>query len=404
MSGNWQKIRLGDVLTRSGEAGAGVVEGACMTQAWPIVKLGEVLHHRKVFITIEDTLEYVRPKVKLHAQGIELRDRVSGSEIKTKKQQVCRASDFLVAEIDAKMGGFGIVPIALDKAIVSSHYFLFESNQEKLIPDFLGYYCKTKAFRDQVTAQGTTNYAAIRAGDVLEYVMPLPSIDEQQRIIARISTVQLQLQKADKLRGSVIAGLHTLCRSLIINDPDTKQMVVAELVKQRPPNVNVEPDVSYQFAGVYSFGKGVFKGGVKTGTEFAYPKLSRIKSGDFIYPKLMAWEGALGVVPDECDGCVVSPEFPVFEIDTTKVLPDVFDVYFRDPSTWESLQGGSTGTNARRRRLNPTDFLKLKVPVPSMTTQRKLAAIRQHQNQIHRINAQAESGAVLASLLNKLLS
>jgi type I restriction enzyme S subunit len=168
--------------------------------------------------------------------------------------------------------------------------------------------------------------------------------------------------------------------------------------------VIVEPDVSYQFAGVYSFGRGVFKGGVKTGTEFAYPKLSRIKSGDFIYPKLMAWEGALGVVPDECDGCVVSPEFPVFEIDKTKVLPDVFDVYFRDPSTWESLQGGSTGTNVRRRRLNPTDFLKLKIPVPSMVTQQKLAAIRSHQRRIQGISADAESSAVLASLLNNVLT
>lgn len=374
-----------------------------MSNFWPTVKLGEVLHQRKVFITIEDTQEYVRPKVKLHAQGIVLRDRVSGSEIKTKKQQICRVSDFLVAEIDAKMGGFGIVPIELDEAIVSSHYFLFESNQEKLLPDFLSYYCKTKAFRDQVAAQGTTNYAAIRAGHVLEYVMPLPSIDEQQRIVARINTVQVQLKEADKLRNSVTVEMSALCRSLIINDPDTKQILVAELVKQRPPDVSVEPDASYQFAGVYSFGRGVFKGGVKTGAEFAYPKLSRIKAGDFIYPKLMAWEGALGVVPHECDGCVVSPEFPVFEIDQNIVLPDVFDVYFRDPNTWRSLQGGSTGTNARRRRLNPTDFLKLQIPVPSMATQRKLAAIRLHQIKVNSISAGAESSAVLASLLNKLL-
>ena len=203
---------------------------------------------------------------------------------------------------------------------------------------------------------------------------------------------------------AVVAEQHSLCRSLIVNDPETKQMLVAEIVKQRPTDVRVEPDVGYQFAGVYSFGRGVFKGGMRTGAEFAYPKLSRIKTGDFIYPKLMAWEGALGVVPDECDGCVVSPEFPVFEIDSTKVLPDVFDVYFRDPSTWESLQVGSTGTNVRRRRLNPADFLKLKVPVPSMATQEKLAAIRLHQKRIQGIQAGEESSAVMAAVLNKMLA
>lgn len=375
-----------------------------MNSSRPLVKLGDVLVHRKGFITIDDNQTYVRPRVQLHALGIVLRDRVSGAEIKTKKQQISKSGDFLVAEIDAKMGGFGIVPDPLDGAIVSSHYFLFEAQPEKLLREYLGYYCKTKDFRSQVEAQGSTNYAAIRPSHVLDYVMPLPTIEEQQRIVARIDTVQQQLQAADKLRKSAIAELHALCRALVINDPSTKQMMVAEVVQQRPLNVNVEPDVSYQFAGVYSFGRGVFKGGVKTGAEFAYPKLSRITSGDFIYPKLMAWEGALGIVPDECDGCVVSPEFPVFGIDKTKVLPDVFDVYFRDPSTWESLQGGSTGTNVRRRRLNPTDFLKLKIPVPSMVTQQKLAAIRLHQRQIHGINAEAESNAVLASLLNKLLT
>jgi type I restriction enzyme, S subunit len=375
-----------------------------VNSSWPLVKLGDVLVHRKGFITIDDNQTYIRPRVQLHALGIVLRDRVSGAEIKTKKQQISKSGDFLVAEIDAKMGGFGIVPGPLDGAIVSSHYFLFEAQPEKLLREYLGYYCRTRNFRNQVEAQGSTNYAAIRPSHVLDYVMPLPTIEEQQRIVARIDTVQQQLQAADKLRQSTIAELHALCRALVINDPSTKQMMVAEVVQQRPLNVNVEPDVSYQFAGVYSFGRGVFKGGLKTGAEFAYPKLSRITSGDFIYPKLMAWEGALGVVPEACDGCVVSPEFPVFGIDKTKVLPDVFDVYFRNPSTWKSLQSGSTGTNVRRRRLNPTDFLKLKIPVPSMVTQQKLAAIRSHQRQIQGISANAESSAVLASLLNKLLT
>ena len=168
-----------------------------MSRVWPMVKLGEVLNHRKVFICIDDTKNYARPRVQLHAQGIVLRDRVTGAEIKTKKQQVSKSGDFLVAEIDAKMGGFGIVPNELDGAIVSSHYFLFETKPTKVLREFLGYYCKTKVFRNQVEAQGSTNYAAIRPSNVLGYVMPLPSIDEQHRIVARIDVVQQQLQAAE---------------------------------------------------------------------------------------------------------------------------------------------------------------------------------------------------------------
>src|SRR5881296_2147463 len=157
-----------------------------MTKAWPVVKLGEVLRHRKEFITIDDLTNYRRPRVQLHVQGIVLRDEVPGALIKTKRQQVCRAGDFLVAEIDAKVGGFGIVPEALDSSIVSSHYFLFEANEVKLDRRFLDYFIRTPTFREQVEAQGSTNYAAIRPADVLGYVIPLPPVPEQRRVVARI--------------------------------------------------------------------------------------------------------------------------------------------------------------------------------------------------------------------------
>ncbi|MDD2736706.1 MAG: hypothetical protein PHF56_22465 [Desulfuromonadaceae bacterium] len=147
-----------------------------MSVAWPLVALEELLTHRKEFIQINDFEKYKRCRVKLHAQGIVLRDAVTGAEIKTKKQQVCKAGEFLVAEIDAKVGGFGIVPDELNGSIVSSHYFLFGIDEAKLDVRFLDFYSRTPAFRDQVAAQGSTNYAAIRPNDVLGYSIPLPPL------------------------------------------------------------------------------------------------------------------------------------------------------------------------------------------------------------------------------------
>ena len=92
--------------------------------------------------------------VQLHAQGIVRRDEVPGALIKTKNQQVCRAGEFLVAEIDAKVGGFGIVPDILDGTIVSSHYFLYAIDEHRLNRQFLSYFVRTPRFRNQVNAQG----------------------------------------------------------------------------------------------------------------------------------------------------------------------------------------------------------------------------------------------------------
>lgn len=174
-----------------------------MNAAWPVVSMDKVIALRKDFITIDDLENYKRARVQLHAQGIVLRDEIPGALIKTKKQQVCRAGEFLVAEIDAKVGGFGIVPKELDNAIVSSHYFLFEPNPEHIERRFLGWFIKTPTFREQVSAQGSTNYAAIRPNDVLGYLIPLPPLAEQQRIVARIEELAAKIAEARVLRDQV---------------------------------------------------------------------------------------------------------------------------------------------------------------------------------------------------------
>lgn len=186
-----------------------------MSNGWPTVRLGEVLQHRKKFITIDDTATYKRPRVQLHAQGIVLRDEVPGALIKTKKQQVCRSGEFLVAEIDAKVGGFGIVPEILDHSIVSSHYFLFGVDEGKLERRFLDYFIRTPWFREQVEAQGSTNYAAIRPAHVLGYEIPLPLLAEQRRIVARIEELAAQLEEARTLRRQGVEEAAVLISSRV---------------------------------------------------------------------------------------------------------------------------------------------------------------------------------------------
>lgn len=184
-----------------------------MNGGFPLVPLARVIRHRKEFITIDDLETYKRCRVQLRAQGIVLRDIVSGSEIKTKKQQVCRAGEFLVAEIDAKVGGFGIVPDDLDGAIVSSHYFLFQIDNAALDRRFLDFFIRTPTFRDQVSAQGSTNYAAIRPNDVLGYEISLPPLEEQRRIVARIDELAAKIEEASGLRRQALGEAELLWKS-----------------------------------------------------------------------------------------------------------------------------------------------------------------------------------------------
>lgn len=181
-----------------------------MESKYPPAKLGELLKYRKEFIKIDDVSIYKRVTAKLHSQGIFLRDEVEGLEIKTKNQQLCKSGDFLVAEIDAKVGGFGIIPEELEGAIVSSHYFLFEIDETRLNRQFLNYYLKTDSFQNQINAQGSTNYAAIRPVDILEIEIFLPSIKEQKSIVTILDRTMERVNEARCQRVGAVEDLLTL--------------------------------------------------------------------------------------------------------------------------------------------------------------------------------------------------
>jgi type I restriction enzyme, S subunit len=161
-----------------------------MNTAWPTASFSDFIKLRKQFITIQDNKSYERVTVQLYARGIIKRDVVLGSSIKTKKQQVIKAYDLLIAEIDAKVGGFGIVPPELDGAIVSSHYFTYEVNTNIIDLDYLAYYLQSgRPLEDiQQYVKGSTNYAAIRDYHFPLLPIPLPDMEEQLQLVTLLDT------------------------------------------------------------------------------------------------------------------------------------------------------------------------------------------------------------------------
>jgi len=371
---------------------------------WPTVRLSEVLTRADETIKPEADTEYREITVKLWGKGVIERGRVTGAEI-SGRRFVARTGQFIASRIDARNGAMGLVPASLNGALVTNDFPLFHLNAKRLEPAFLGWLCRTADFVELClrASEGTTNRVRLKENSFLALEIPLPPLAEQRRVVARIEELAAQIQEARTLRHQAAEEAEALLRSIITDDKQARLTPMRELVKLRSPDVTVRTDETYQFAGVYCFGRGVFKAARKSGMDFAYPRLTRLCAGEFVYPKLMAWEGALGVVPPECDGCVVSTEFPVFEVNEDRVLNEVLDIYFRTPSVWPEMAGESTGTNIRRRRLNPQDFLDYEMPLPSRETQMTLRKVKAEVDALKRLQAgtAVELDALLPAILDR---
>lgn len=149
--------------------------------------------------------------------------------------------------------------------------------------------------------------------------------------------------------------------------------------------------VDYQFAGTYSYARGIFVSGKKTGASFGLPKIQRIRTNDFVYCKIMAWEGAFGVVPPEADNCVMSGAFVAYEPVRQKVLPDFLKYFFSLERNWRLIGQESSGTNVRRQSLHPSQFEKCEIQLPAISEQKKIIAridaVQQHLQEADKLRA-----------------
>jgi type I restriction enzyme, S subunit len=386
-----------------------------MSEPWLLVPLSEVLTHRKEFVQIDDLQSYKRCRVQLHVQGIVLRDMIPGAEIKTKKQQVCRAGEFLVAEIDAKVGGYGVVPNELAGAIVSSHYFLFAVNGDRLDRRFLACYIRTAAFRDQVRAQGSTNYAAIRPEDVLRYVIPLPPLAEQRRIVAHVEALAQHIADAKRLReeasGLADALVKSEMRSIFCGDGQAPVVQLEALCAAIIDNLHSNPQ--YADEGVpcvrspdVTWGRLNLRSALKTCEEEYVRRTARGEPAvdDIVFVREGGGTGKAAIV-EPGQRFSLGQRVMMLRPDKSKVIPKFLLYQMLSPTVYED-QLLPLITGSASPHLNISALRRFNLTVPSLTDQGRIVG---HLDMVWAaVNAlrslQDETGTELDALLPSILS
>ncbi len=370
---------------------------------WPITPLERVISHRKEFIQIDDLSSYKRCRVQVDAKGILLRDIVSGLEVKTKKQQVCKTGDFLVAEIDAKVGGYGIVPQELEGAIVSSHYFLYEIDESVLDRDFLDFYIRIPTFREQVASQGSTNYAAIRPHHVLEYKMPLPPLQEQRRIVGRIEELVAKVEEARGLRAIAQKKLKSFVSATHIHLAADRIVELGQVIELDEKREIIKDSHGYPQVGVRGFGGGLFAKESVLASETKYKHFNQLYEGAIVLSQVKGWEGAIASCPQNLADLYVSPEYRTFRCVQGESIPDYMASLVTTPWFWSQLKDLTRGMGGRRERTRPELFLKMQLPMPTIEQQVQAIQSFKRLTPLKQLQAQTETelNALIPAILDK---
>lgn len=175
------------------------------TKKYPMARIGSFLVKSRDIIEVQDDVEYKQVTLKINNGGVVPRNNgatLIGSKIGTKRQHVIHAGQFIMSKIDARNGAYGIVPAELEGAIVTNDFPVFDVDTKKIIPQFLVLVSTTDKFVEfaRKCSSGTTNRKRIDIDAFLNQQIPLPSKEEQEKILKEYnSCIQTALKKEEEI-------------------------------------------------------------------------------------------------------------------------------------------------------------------------------------------------------------
>jgi type I restriction enzyme S subunit len=180
-----------------------------------MMPLSKLLFRHKDTINIQEIENYKRITIRMNNQGIIMRDCVLGSEIGTKKQFIAKSGQLVLSKIDARNSAFGILPKECDGAIITGNFWAFDVNYKLLDTKYFNYLTHTPLFVEFCikASEGTTNRRYLDESKFLSMQIPLPPLDEQRRIVARIEELAAKVEEARGLRRQSIEEAEALKKS-----------------------------------------------------------------------------------------------------------------------------------------------------------------------------------------------
>lgn len=139
-----------------------------------------------------------------------------------------------------------------------------------------------------------------------------------------------------------------------------------------PIDKEVRPLDTLNVIAKVTFGGELFLRGEKEKRGYKGPLFEALP-GDLIISKIRVGQGSFCVIGDDLDHVAVSPEYPIYTPDPTKVDRDYLALVLRTPEFMAELTGKASG-NTTKRRIRPEFFESRRIPLPPLPEQQAIVA------------------------------
>jgi type I restriction enzyme S subunit len=389
-----------------------------MTFAWPESAIGDVADQIERPEVPIPGRTFRQIGVRLWGGGAYEREPLDGSRTQYARLNRVEKDDIIVNKIWARNGSVAVVPENLTGCYCSTEFPLFRPKPERLDAGWFHWITKTRWFWKQCDSQsrGTSGKNRIRPDRFLAIPIPLPSLQEQRRIVARIEELAAKIDTAQRLRKESSAQGKLLEVSAIDNvfqaaARDYGQASLDQVCLSITDGDHVTPSftekgVPFIFVGNVSTGRLHFRGCRFVSEEYFQTLDASRKpgKGDVLYSAVGATLGIPAVV-DSDRGFCFQRHVAILKPDKLRLNPRFLWFMLRARSTyelaWKSTTGSAQPTVPLRR------IREFPVPIPPPEGQARLVShledlqMRMDVSMDLQSKTAAELDALLPSILDK---
>src|SRR5438552_6227200 len=347
---------------------------------WSQVQLGKILSYVDPLVELDDEIEYTTITVKRRHGGLEAREKLLGSQIRTKKQYKLVPGSFIISRIQCWHQAYAIVPDNTEPNIIAStnyDQFIISSEVDKRFFWWLSY---SPMFTEIVRSCAfgvVIEKMVFNRNAWLDKTIFLPSLQEQQRIVARIDELVAKIDKAQEVQRKTVETTEGLLSSVLkslFDSGSTKKWPSQRLIENNLATVIAGQHImaeEYNSSGdgfPYITGPADFGFKVPEIKHWTLVPKSIAKPGDILLTVKGAGVGKINFAPDV--EVAIGRQIMAIRPDNSHLLQEF--VYFFLEHKFEYFQSIATATTVPGFKKKNVE--ELPIPVPPLSDQHRVVA------------------------------
>lgn len=392
-----------------------------MSAPWPTISFGALTRLERRPVDVIADQQYQEIGTYSYGRGIFHKQPRSGLEVGNKDLFLMKEGDLILQVTFAWEGAIALCSMAEDGLYGSIRYPTFRVDEGRCFAPFLAKYLSTRQGLDQIGricpgSAGRNRVLAIKR--LPEIMIPLPPLDEQRRIVARIEELTAKVEEARGLRRRVLDEMDAI-RASAAND------IFSDASMAGAPIIGLER--------ISEIRAGVTLGRKLTGKTIHLPYLRvanvqdghldlrilkeveiypeehekwRLRCGDLLLTEGGDWDklGRGTVWQDEVPGCIHQNHIFRVRVDQTRFDPWYVSALMSSPRGKEFFQAASKQTT----NLASINQRQLKAfPIFDLPLDRQRALVSEFDALQAKVNAvkvlQAETVAELNAMIPAIL-